>query len=38
MKNNLYKNIYGIDKNIIELTLSDFIYKNKKLYINNKTF
>lgn len=34
-KNNLYKDIYGIDKSIPELKMKDFIYKNKKLYINN---
>lgn len=34
----MYKNIYGPDKNVEELILSDFIYKNKKLYINNKLF
>jgi hypothetical protein len=38
MANNIYKNIYGSDKNVEELILSDFIYKNKKLYINNKLF
>ena len=38
MINNMYKNIYGPDKNVEELILSDFIYKNKKLYINNKLF
>ena len=37
-KNNIYKNIYGIKKGIIELTLSDFKYKKKKLYINNDYF
>ena len=37
-KYNFYKNIYGEDKGIIELTLSDFIYKKKKLYINNDYF
>ena len=34
----LFKNIYGLDKGIIELTLKDFIYKNKNLYINNEYF
>jgi thiol-disulfide isomerase/thioredoxin len=38
MINNIYKNIYGSDKNVEELILADFIYKNKKLYINNKLF
>ena len=37
-KNNLYANIYGKDKAVIELVLSDFKYKNKKLYIKNKYF
>ena len=37
-ENNIFKNIYGEEKGIIELTLSDFIYKNKKLYINNNFF
>jgi thiol-disulfide isomerase/thioredoxin len=37
--NSLYTNIYDIDKNgVLELILSDFIYKKKKLYINNKYF
>ena len=38
IKNNLYKNIYGSDKYITELKMKDFIYKNKKLYINNDYF
>ena len=37
-KVNLYKNIYGNDKYIPELKYKDFIYKNKKLYINNEYF
>jgi thiol-disulfide isomerase/thioredoxin len=37
-KNYLYKDLYGIDKYIIELKLKDFIYKNNKLYINNNYF
>ena len=39
-KINVSKNIYGINKGVIELTLKDFIYnkKNKKLYINNNYF
>lgn len=38
--NSVYKNIYGEEKGIIELTLKDFIYdKNKKkIYINNPYF
>ena len=35
---NIYKNIYGIEKGIIELTLKDFILKKKKLFINNDYF
>ena len=30
----LYKDIYGVEKGIIELNLSDFTYKNKILSIN----
>ena len=37
-KNYLYKDLYGLDKSIIELKLKDFIYKNNKLYINNDYF
>ena len=37
-KNSLYKDIYGMDKGILELNLSDFIYEKKKLYINNSYF
>lgn len=37
-KNSLYKNIYGEEKYILELKLKDFIYKKKKLYINNNYF
>jgi len=37
-KNSLYNNIYGEDKGILELTLKDFNYKDKKLYINNEYF
>jgi thiol-disulfide isomerase/thioredoxin len=38
--NNVFKNIYGKEKGIIELTLKDFIYnkQNEKIYINNKYF
>lgn len=36
--NNIFKDIYGEEKGIIELKLSDFIYRDKKLYINNKYF
>ena len=37
---NIFPNIYGDDKGVIELILNDFIYndKNKKLFINNKYF
>lgn len=38
IKNNSYNDIFGIDKSIPELKRSDFIYKNKKLYIKNKYF
>jgi thiol-disulfide isomerase/thioredoxin len=34
----LYKDIYGLDKGIIELKLKDFNYTKKKLYINNDYF
>lgn len=37
-KNKLYNNIFGEEKNIIELKLKDFIYKDKKLYINHPNF
>lgn len=39
-KSDIFSNIYGIDKGVIELTLKDFTYdkKNKKLYINNSYF
>ena len=39
-KTNIFSNIYGIDKGVIELQLKDFIYDNKKkkLYINNNYF
>jgi thiol-disulfide isomerase/thioredoxin len=39
-KTNLFSDIYGIDKGVIELKLKDFKYdkKNKKLYINNNYF
>jgi thiol-disulfide isomerase/thioredoxin len=36
--NSYLKNIYGINKGIIELKYKDFKIKNKKLYINNKYF
>lgn len=32
------KNIYGSNKGVIELTLKDFLIKNKKIYINNNYF
>jgi thiol-disulfide isomerase/thioredoxin len=35
---NLYKNIYGEEKDVPELILSDFIYENKNLFINCKYF
>jgi thiol-disulfide isomerase/thioredoxin len=34
----IYDNIYNIENGVIELTLSDFIYIDKKLYINNNYF
>lgn len=34
----LYKNIFGVEKGIIELVLSDFEYNNKKLFIKNDYF
>jgi len=34
----LYKDIYGLDKSIIELKLKDFKYNKKKLTINNDYF
>lgn len=37
-KTQLFKNIYGLDKGIIELTLKDFIKKKKNLLINNNYF
>jgi thiol-disulfide isomerase/thioredoxin len=37
-KTQLFKNIYGLDKGIIELTLKDFIKKKKKILINNNYF
>ena len=37
-KTQLFKNIYGLDKGIIELTLKDFIKKKNKLLINNSYF
>jgi thiol-disulfide isomerase/thioredoxin len=36
--NSLYKDIYGIEKGVLELNLSDFVYKKKNLYINNSYF
>jgi len=36
--NSYYKDIYGIEKGIIELKLKDFDYKDDKLYINNHYF
>ena len=35
---NLFKDIYGIKSGILELTLKDFKYIDKKLYINNDYF
>jgi thiol-disulfide isomerase/thioredoxin len=35
---NLYKNIYGEEKGVSELILSDFRYENKNLFINSKHF
>ena len=37
-KNSLYKDIFSIEKGIIELKLKDFIYINKKLFIKNNYF
>ena len=37
-KNSLYKNIYGEEVSVLELTLKDFTYKNDKLYIYNDYF
>ena len=37
-KNILYKNIFNNETNILELTLKDFEYKDKKLYIKNTYF
>ena len=34
----IYDNIYNIENGVIELKLSDFTYKDKKLYINNPYF
>ena len=34
----LYKDIYGLDKGILELKLKDFNYTKKKLYINHDYF
>jgi thiol-disulfide isomerase/thioredoxin len=34
----LYKDIYGMDKSILELKLKDFKYNKKKLTINNDYF
>jgi len=36
--NSYYKDIYGIEKGIIELKLKDFDYINNKLHINNNYF
>jgi thiol-disulfide isomerase/thioredoxin len=36
--NNLFKNIYGDETGVRELTLKDFKYDNKKLYITNSFF
>ena len=35
-KTQLFKNIYGLDKGIIELTFKDFIKKKNKLLINKE--
>lgn len=37
-KNSFNNNIFGEEKGIVELKLKDFIYKDKKLYINNPYF
>ena len=37
-KNSLYNNFFGEEKGILELNLKDFIYKDKKLFINNPYF
>ena len=37
-KNNLNKNIYGIEKGIIELKYKDFIISKNKIKINNDFF
>jgi len=34
----LYKNLFHIDNGVHELVMKDFIYKNKKLYIQHKGF
>jgi len=34
----MYENIYNLENGVLELTLSDFKYKNKKLFINNPYF
>ena len=40
VNNNFYKDMYNIDRGVLELKLSDFKYdkKNNKLYIVNKYF
>jgi len=34
----IFKNIYSLDKGIMELTLKDFLKKKKQLFINNDYF
>ena len=36
--NSLFKDIYGVEKGILELKLKDFKYIDKKLYIDNDYF
>ena len=37
-KPNIYQNLFHSDNGVHELVLKDFIYKNKKLYIQHKAF
>ncbi len=37
-KNNMYKNIYGIDDKVSELKCRDFLIKKDELFIKNKEF
>jgi thiol-disulfide isomerase/thioredoxin len=37
-KNNIYKNIYGIDDKVTELKYKDFTIKKDELFIKNKDF